>query len=205
MSQLTYEASVYSRLVKYTNFHGKAQEVTLHFALDPLKLMEVIGTFQPKKSKSNNPARRNQVESISDEEQIRFVRELAITAAGVPSDDGESWEEFDDFEESLAGKAFMTKLLSSDGDRKEFAEKVILSPFRAFVEYAEADETNTPKEVAQFREMVTQLENVFKAPAPENESLEDRRARLAAELAAMDKGETVPGTVVDTSGTHPNT
>lgn len=186
MSQLTYEASVYSRIVKYTNFNGKVMEVELFFALDPLKLMQVIATYQPKKSKSKDPRKANQPLEITDEEQIKFVRELAAKSAGFPSDDGESWEPMDDFESTLAGKAFMTKLLSSDADRKEFAEKVILSPFRAFVSYAEEDPTNSPKEIAQFRQMVVQLENIFKSPAPENETLEERRERLLAELGQLE-------------------
>lgn len=185
MSQITYEAAVYSRTIKYTNFKKKEQTVELFFALDPLKLMEVIATFTPKKSKSKNPALAGKVEEIADEEQIRLIRQLAVKSAGFPSEDGESWEPFTDFEDSLVGKAFMTKLLSSDGDRKEFAEKVVLAPFRAFVGYAIADESNSKAEVDQFNGMLQQLENIFKAPAPKDETLEEKRARLERELESM--------------------
>jgi hypothetical protein len=187
MSELIYEASVYSRTVAYKNFKGEENTVVLYFALDPLQLMQVIATFQPKKIKSGNPARQGQTAEITDEEQLKFVRDLATRAAGSPSEDGESWEKFEDFADTLAGKAFLTKLTSSDGDRKEFASKVILDPFRAFVAFAKADTSNTPKDVQQFEQMLSQMENIFKTPEPRDESLEERRARLAAEMAALDE------------------
>jgi len=183
MSQLTYEASVYSRVVKYRNFKGETNETTLYFALDPIALMQTIASFAPKTSKSKNPAKQGQPE-ISDEDQIKFVRGLALKAAGFPSDDGETWEPFENFENTIAGKAFLTQLVSSDGDRKEFSEKVILDPFRAFVGYAEADPTNTAADTQQLKVMLTQLENIF--VGKENESIEERRARLQAEMAALE-------------------
>lgn len=188
MSQLTYEASVYSRTVKYTNFKGETNETTLYFALDPLSLMQFIAGFKPRKNKrSGDPRKQNEVEPITDDEQIKMVRDLANRAAGWPSDDGEVWEPFKDFDDSIAGKAFLTKLASSDADRKEFAEKVILAPFAAFVGYAEADPSNTPADVQQMKQMLGQLENLFReAPRPD-ETLEQRKERLAAELAALEK------------------
>jgi hypothetical protein len=186
MSQLTYEASVYHRLVKYKNFKGETNETTLYFALDPIQLMSVIASFAPKASKSKNPAKQGNPE-ISDEDQIKFVRTIATRAAGFPSEDGEMWEPFEDFENTIAGKAFLTQLVSSDGDRKEFSERVILDPFKAFVEYAEADPSNTKKETDNLRVMLSQLENVFVGKDP-NESIEDRRARLQAEMAALEAG-----------------
>lgn len=185
MSELIYEASVYSRTISYRNFKGEVNRAELFFALDPLQLMQVIATFQPKKIKSGNPARNGQVAELSDEEQLKFTRDLACRAAGTPSDDGETWEPFEDFEDSLVGKAFLTKLTSSDGDRKEFAEKVILDPFRAFVSFAKADPTNTPKDVQQFEQMLAQIENIFRMPDKPQETMEEKRARLAAELEAL--------------------
>ena len=186
MSELIYEASVYSRTVAYKNFKGEENKVVLYFALDPLQLMQVIATFQPKKVKSGNPARQGQAAEISDEEQLKFVRDLASRSAGSPSDDGESWELFEDFADSLAGKAFLTKLASSDGDRREFSEKVILDPFRAFVGFAKADVSNTPKDIQQFEQMLVQMENIFRMPEKKDETLEERRERLAAELAQLE-------------------
>ncbi len=189
-----YEASVYSRVVNYKNFKGEERSVELFFALDPLKLLKIIAGFNPKKaSKSGNPARREEIQ-ISDAEQVQFVRDLCIQAAGEPSADGEAWIPFPDFEETLAGQTFLTKLASSDGDRAEFAEKVILDPFRAYVRFAAADETNTPKDVQNFERMLSQLENIFTEKDKPEESYEDRRARLAAELAAMDGDEGHTGT-----------
>lgn len=188
MSQLVYEASVYSRTLTYKNFKGEENTVALYFALDPLQLLQMIAGFEPKKVKSGNPARNGQVQELSGEEQLKFVRKIAVEAAGTPSEDGESWEPFEKFEESLAGKAFLTKLASSDGDRKEFAEKVILAPFRAFVGYASVDPTNSPKDVKQFTEMLGQIENIFRAPEAKEETLEERRARLIAEMNALDSG-----------------
>lgn len=185
MSQLTYEASVYTRTVKYKNFKGDTNETTLYFALDPIQLMQTIANFVPKQSKSKNPAKANATPEITDEEQIKFVRNLATKAAGFPSDDGESWEPFEDFENTIAGKAFLTQLVSSDGDRKEFSERVILDPFRAFVGYAEADPSNTKSETAQLKTMLSQLENLFTGDT-KNESLEERRERLKAEMAALE-------------------
>lgn len=186
MSQLTYEASVYQRTVKYTNFKGQTNETTLYFALDPLALMQVIAGYTPKTNKrSGNPAKRDQIEPISDSEQLKFVRDLAAKAAGWPSDDGESWEPFDGFADTIAGKAFLTKLASSDTDRKEFSEKVILDPFRAFVDFSEQDPSNTKEDVAQLRVMLGQLEDLFTGKVT-GESIEERRARLAAELKALE-------------------
>lgn len=187
MSDLVYESSVYTRKVKYVNFKGVTSETTLYFALDPLQLLQVIAGFSPKRSKSGNPAIRNADVELTDSEQLKFVRDLASKAAGFPSEDGETWEPFPEFESSIAGKAFLTKLASSDVDRREFSEKVILDPFRAFVTFAADDPSNTPKEVQQFQTMLSQLENIFKADARPEESLEDRRARLAAELAAIEE------------------
>lgn len=191
MSQLTYEASVYTNTVKYKNFKGKVSETPLHFALDPLQLMSVIADFRPAKTKSKNPAKQGEV-AMTDAEQIKMVRNLAQRAAGFPSDDGESWEPFDGFEDSIAGKAFLTKLVSSDQARKEFSEKVILQPFRDYVGFSKADPSNTAAETLELEQMLAQLENVF-SDKPD-ETVEARRERLRAEMAALD---TVPGEVVD--------
>lgn len=188
MSQSTdivYEASVYSRTVKYKNFHGDEKSVTLYFALDPLELMAMIAGFNPKKSKSNDPRKRGQDE-IDEGEQVKFVRDIAIKAAGTPSKDGETWYPYENFENDLAGKTFITKLASSDGDREEFAQKVLLDPFRAFVKFAEADPTNTKKDVLQFQQMVAQLERIFSSGDNAGESLEEKRARLAREMAELE-------------------
>lgn len=186
MSDLTYEASVYKRTVKYTNYKGETNETTLYFALDPLQLMSVIATFQPKKhQKSGNPARREEDVPFTDEQQIGFVRDLCMKSAGFPSEDGESWEPFEDFQNTIAGKAFMTKLVSSDADRKEFSEKVILDPFRAFVQFASEDPSNSKQEIQQFQTMLGQLENVFKTADKPDETVEERRARLESEIAAL--------------------
>lgn len=194
MSNMIYEASVYSRPVSYRNFLGEEKTQTLYFALDPLQLMQVIAGFTPKKSKSGNPALKDKAEAITDEEQLKMVRDLAIKSAGSPSVDGETWEPFTDFDDSLVGKAFLTKLAASDGDRKEFSEKVILDPFRAFVGYAIADPSNAEKEKQQFRTMLQQMENIFITPEKPNESVDERRARLAAEMAALDSEGPAEGT-----------
>lgn len=186
MTTRIYEASVYTRQVTYKNFKGKDRTVELHFALDPLKLMALVAGFTPKKSKSGDPSKRNQPAPISDEQQLEFVQKLAAEAAGLPSDDGESWLPFEGFRDSLAGKAFLTKLASSDGDRREFAEKVILNPFRAFVSYAKEDDTNTDADKQQFDLMVKQMERIFAVPEAGEETLEQKRARLAAEMAMLE-------------------
>jgi hypothetical protein len=187
MSELVYEASVYNRTLSYRNFKGEENKVTLYFALDPLQLMQFIAGFEPKKVKSGNPARNGQPQEMSAEDQLKMVRNIAIKAAGSPSDDGEHWEPFDNFEDSLAGKAFLTKLAASDGDRKEFAEKVILAPFRAFVKFANADPSNSQDDIKMFNQQLVQMENIFKAPEQKEETLEERRARLIAEMNALEE------------------
>lgn len=181
--EIYYEASVYERIVRYVNFKGDKQEVRVFFALDPIELMALIAGFNPKKSKSNDPSKRGK-EVIDDADQLKFVRDIALKAAGTPSDDGESWEPWEGFGDTLAGKTFLTKLTSSDGDRAEFAQKVLLDPFRAFVKFAEADPTNTPKDVANFKEMVGQLERIFATPDV-NETVDEKRARLEREMAEL--------------------
>lgn len=192
MSELVYEATVYGRTISYRNFKGEEKKVLLQFALDPIQLMQLIAGFQTKPVKSGNPARAGQMQEVTDEDQIKFVRKLAIEAAGRPSDDGESWIPFENFENDLAGKAFLTKLVSSDGDRREFSETVLLAPFRAFVNFAKNDPTNTPKDIQQFEKMSAQLEKIFSMPDVQDESLEERRARLAAELASLQPEPAAP-------------
>lgn len=186
MTELIYEASVYTRTVKYKNFSGEEKSVTLHFALDPLQLMSLIAKLEIKTIKSGNPARNGKPAEVTGEQQIKFIQDLAQKAAGTPSDDGEVWTPFEDFSDTLAGKAFLTKLTSSDGDRKEFAEKVILDPFRAFVGFAQDDATNTPADIQQFKVMLKQMENIFATPDPTEETAEQKRARLQADLAALE-------------------
>lgn len=185
MSEVIYEAAVYTRTVTYKNFKGVENSVTLHFALDPLQLMALIASFPLKRVKSGNPALNGTIAEVDDESQLKFLRDLASKAAGTPSEDGETWTPFEDFTDSLAGKAFLTKLTSSDGDRKEFAEKVVIDPFRAFVNYARVDETNTPADIQQFDVMLQQMENIFKMPDPAQETADEKRARLQAEIAAL--------------------
>lgn len=189
MSQITYEASVYSRTVSYTNFNGETKSVDLTFALDPLQLLRVMASIPtPKASKSKNPAQKARDESmISDEQQLKFLVDLASKAAGFISDDGESFEPFEDFADSIAGKAFITKLAASDGDREEFAQKVVVDPFEAFVNYAKADSSNSPAEVKQFEEMLETIKRLFLVANDSSISPEDRRAKLERELADLDK------------------
>ena len=120
------------------------------------------------------------------ERVLPTIREIADKAAGYPSADGERWLPIKDFCDSLAGKAFITKLASSDDDRKEFAEKVMLAPFRAFVEYAKADPSNTKGEIAKFETMLGQFERIF-ATSTADETIEARKARLAEEMAELEK------------------
>lgn len=191
MSNVVYEAAVYTRTVSYTNFKGETKEVELFFALDPIQLMRVMATVpNPKKSRSKSPVQAAaDEEGLTHEQQLKFLVDLASKAAGFPSDDGESFEPFPDFAESIAGKAFITKLASSDGDREEFARMVILDPFTAFVNYAEADENNSRDEIKQFREMLASMERIFASKATAGETYEDRRARLEAELAQLPGGD----------------
>lgn len=184
--QHVYEASVFSKEIAYKNFRGEEKTVELFFALDPLQLMSVIAGIMPSRPvKSGNPARNGKQQELTDGDQVRFIREIASKSAGWPSDDGESFEPFEGFADSIVGKAFLTKLTSSDADRQEFAEKVILDPFRAFVSYAKADPSNSPSEVQQFVVLQQQMENVFKGSVA-GETVEQRRARLQAEMAALD-------------------
>lgn len=186
MSQtpLVYEAVVYTRTIAYRNFKGETNETTLHFSLDPLTLMELIANFEPKKVKSGNPARNGTTE-VTSEQQLKFVRDIACKAAGFPSDDGEVWETFEDFQETLVGKAFLTKLSSSDGDRREFAEIVLLAPFRAFVNFARVDPSNSPEDVALFEKQLGEMENIFKVPEQKELSVQERRALLEAQLSQL--------------------
>jgi hypothetical protein len=185
MSQPVYEAAVYSREVSYRNYNGEEATVEVSFALDPIQLLELIAR-QPisKKSKSNDPRKRGQ-EEIDEGKTFTFLREIAKVAAGYPSHDGERWLPVEDFTETLAGQAFLTKLASSDEDRKDFAEKVMLAPFRAFVGYAKADPGNSKAEIAKFEQMLQQFERVF-AVSVADETLEARRARVAAEMAELE-------------------
>lgn len=191
MTKTIYEASVYSREVSYRNFHGEEKTETLYFALDPLQLMSAFAGYSPKKVKSGNPALNGKDAEFSEEDMMIMIRDLAVKSAGVPSKDGNTWTPYENFDNDLAGKAFLTKLVSSDGDRKEFAEKVILDPLRAFVSYAEADDSNTPADVQEFRTMLTGMERLFVIPEKTPETLEERRARLAAEMAALDEAGSV--------------
>jgi len=189
MSDQIYVASVYKRTVKYTNFNGVTQERELFFALDPLQLLSVIASFEPKKSKSKNPAKQNEIEPLTGEQQVKFIRDICSRAAGFPSDNGEVWEPFEGFLDHLAGQTFVTQLTSSDADRKEFTEKVVLDPFRAFVGFAKNDPSNSKNEIDNLLQQLATLEKVFAEPVKPDETLEERRARLEAELKAMESTE----------------
>lgn len=184
MSEHVYEASVFTRTVSYRDLKGNTKTVELHFALDPIQLMEIIAKMPLTKSKSKNPAQAGK-EELSDEGMLKFIRDTADRAAGFPSDDGESWEPFEDFGDTIAGKTFVTMLASSDAMRKEFAEKVLIAPFRAFVDFAAQDPSNNKQEVANFQQMLSQFERVLSVDTDPNESVEDRRRRLEADLAAL--------------------
>lgn len=183
---VSYEASIYSRDITYRNLNGETKTVSLHFALDPLQLMSIIADVPVRKSKSNDPRKKGQPEEISDSDQIKLIRDLASKAAGFKSDDGETWEPFEDFDNQLAGKAFLTKLTASDADRKEFAEQVIIAPFQAFVDFAKVEPSNSKDDVAELEGYLQNLKDVFtgktKEPA-KTETLAERRARLTRELA----------------------
>lgn len=185
MTQPIYEASVYSVNVEYRNFKGAQQKAELNFALDPIQLLQIFAGLDTRPNKkSGNPARRQET-GLSEEGQIKMIRDIAEKAAGFPSDDGESWEPLPDFGNTIAGKTFMTRLITSDEDRREFSEKVIIAPMRAFVAYAKEDPSNSKAEIADLEKTLSQVENIFKVPDP-NESIEDRRARLAAEMAELE-------------------
>ena len=64
---------------------------------------------------------------------------------------------------SEVGKAFLAKLAASDADRREFADKVIMDPFRAFIGYAVEDSGNSPADVKEFEQMLTKMEKLFVA------------------------------------------
>lgn len=188
MSTIVYQAPIYSRDVSYTNFKGETKDVRLDFSLSPLKLLSLIASFDIKPVKSGNPARNGQPGNITEEQQLTFMRDIALAAAGVASEDGESWEEFEGFEKTLPAQAFLAKLAASDGDRREFAEKVILEPFRTFAHYAKADESNSPQDVQKLDQMLSQIENIFKFEE-KKETVEERRARLEAELNLLGQTE----------------
>lgn len=195
-SPIVYEASVFSSTVSYKNFLGEEKSVELNFSLHPLKLMHLISTFVPKKIKSGNPARNGQVE-ITDDQQIKFLQDVAKLAAGTASEDGENWLPYPEFETSLAGQAFLTKLTSSDGDRKEFSEKVLIDPFRAFVGFARVDSSNTAKDIQMLEGYLMQMENIFRVPEQPAETPAERRARLQAELDAISDSGPAEGTQGD--------
>lgn len=186
MSNVTYEAAVYSREVTYTNFKGVTKTVELCFALDPIALMRVMVTIPTKKSRSKNPALAGVDEGLNEEQTLKFLVDIASKAAGEMSEDGEQFYPIPDFAELLAGKAFITKLASSDSDREEFTKKVIINPFEAFVNYAAADGGNSESEIKQFRDMLDSMKRIF--AVDKNENHEDRAARLRAELASLESG-----------------
>jgi hypothetical protein len=182
---LVYEAAVYSRKITYKNFKGEEKTTEVSFTLDPIQLMAVMAGYNPKKIKSGNPSLNGKDAEPTDADQIKMVRNLAMQAAGTPSEDGESWIPFEDFGDTIVGKAFLTKLVASDADRREFADKVILDPFRAFTRYFSSDASNSATEIKEMQVMLTQMEKVFATPSTENETAEERRARLEAEIASL--------------------
>lgn len=192
VDKIIYEAAVYSRNISYRNFKGEELEQEVFFSLDPLKLMAFIARFDfgGKKSRSGNPAVRAQEEEPTVEDQLNFVREIACLSAGFPSEDGYRFDPFEDFEKTIVGRAFLTKLAASDADRKEFAELVILDPFRAFVGFAKADPSNDQAEIKSYEEMVTKMQNVLLGKS--EETLAQRKARLEAEMAELRDSQLSP-------------
>lgn len=185
MAPIVYEATVYEHEISYKNFKGENKVHKLYFALHPMSLLAVFSQIPTKKVKSGNPALNGKDADMTEEEQIKLVRRIAEQAAGTPSDDGESWYPFEGFTESLAGQAFMTKLVTTDQIRRDFSEKVILGPMRSFTQFFEQDPSNSAKEVAELKDMLAKFERVFKTPDPASETAEDRKARLLRELEAI--------------------
>lgn len=186
MTNPVYEAAIYSREVTYKNLKGEEKTVEVNFALDPIQLLELIAR-QPvtTKSRSKDP-RKQGTEEVDDGRMFAFLREIADISAGEPSWDGEQWLPIPNFSTLLAGKAFITKLTSSDADRQEFIEKVMLAPFAAFVEYAKDDPTNSKEEIAKFEGMLAQFKRIFSVSSAD-ETLEARKARLAIEMAELER------------------
>lgn len=182
-----YEAAIYTREVSYKNFKGETSTVEVNFALDPIQLLDLIAQSDSLtvKSKSNDPRKKGK-EELDESRSFTFLRDIANLAAGYPSADGEEWLPIYGFTDMLAGKAFITKLASSDADRKEFAEKVMLAPFRAFVNYAKADPGNSPDEITKFEAMLQQFERIFTVSTAD-ETIEARKARLAMEMAELER------------------
>lgn len=184
MSANVYEAKVHTAHVEYINFKGERQSADVMFALDPVTMLGVISRIKFDKSRSANPQKRNE-QTMSDSASIELVQDLVSTSAGWPSEDGESWEKYENFNETLAGQAFLTKLTSSDAERKEFVRNVMLTPMRAFIGFARLDKTNSPAEIQELEATYANLEKVFNESLEENrtETLEERRERLQRELA----------------------
>lgn len=188
-STITYEATVYSRDITYRNLHGETKTVNLTFALSPIDLMAVVSRIPTNKSKSRDPRKAGQNEGITDEQRITLVQDLAAKSAGFISENGETFSPWEGFANDIVGQAFLTKLVSSDADRQEFAEKVILAPFRAFVDYARADESNSAKDIQEIEGYLAELEKAFSPDAKPAETNAERRARIQAELAALPADE----------------
>ncbi len=201
MAQIVYNAVYHTEEVSYTNLNGESRIAELKFLMHPMTLLSVFADIPDRKIKSGNPSLNGKSADISESQQIKLVQDLAGRAAGIPSSDGESWIPFENFEKHVSGHAFLTKLATSEKVRKDFSDKVILAPFRAFVGYAEADPSNSPKEVKDLKDTLTKMENTFKVADPSNETPEELKAKLQAQLAALDErtvnGGTIQGTVVE--------
>lgn len=182
MTQPVYETTVYSTQVEYTNLNGVRRNEKLSFAMDPLTLLSVIAAIPMRESKSGDP--RKSSPTMSDEAQLRLIRDLAETSWGHPSNDGEMWVNYEDLSETLAGKAFLTRLTTSESIRREFTDNVLVAPMRAFVSFAKSDPTNSPKDIQEFELMLARIEKVF-TEADNEETLEERRSRLQAELQGL--------------------
>lgn len=181
-----YMARPYRHEVPYENLNGVQKTATLHFLIHPVELLGIFADYTPKKIKSGNPALNGKPAEMSDADQIKIIQQLAAQAAGTPSEDGENFDRFNDFETSVVGQAFMTMMVTSTKARRDFSEMAILNPFRAFVQFARQDDSNSPKEVADLERTLKQMEDIFKSPDVKDESAEEKRARLMAELGRLD-------------------
>ena len=181
-----YISSVYSTEVHYVNFLGEKKTKTVSFALDPVALLTNISNLDAyEKESANRAQRRAGVEvGLSQAGSIDLIRELASQAAGYASEDGENWDRDYDFRDSVAGAAFLTYLGTSEEARFEFAENVFIKPFEAFVEFAKANPSNSPAEIKVLDDNLQALRGAFTKGS--TETLEERKARLKAELARVE-------------------
>jgi len=186
------------KTITYTDFNDDAVTEDFYFHIKKSTLVENLDlkdTLQ--KLQDQLTAEDRTVENLTEEEVMQLlglVKRLMQLAYGIRSEDGkqhrQSEEIWNDFKDSAAYDAILFQMFQEKGQALAFLSGIMP---KDLMEEAEAEmrkqpQDRLPKHASAETTVTTEVvENPEESDDPrENETVEDLRARLQSELAALD-------------------